>query len=146
MTQTTQQALLKIIEEAEYALQELRTAPAGKPRKPRKPRGPLLKSAGATSMYKGVCWDYHAQSWKVRITSDGAQINLGRYGDEIEAARKYDAAARRLKGPDAVLNFPEPSEQPEPAVPQENAKPRRRVTQKDKALAAPRKRLGFTGT
>jgi hypothetical protein len=35
------------------------------------------------------------------------QCGLGYFDDEVEAARSYDAAAQRLHGEYAFLNFPE---------------------------------------
>ena len=41
-----------------------------------------------------------------KITHEGSLIDLGKYRPEVEAARAYDRAARKLKGPRWILNFP----------------------------------------
>lgn len=55
--------------------------------------------------YRGVCW--HAGNGKYRVKI--AERTLGYYDDDREAALFYDACARLLFGPDAVLNFPKTS-------------------------------------
>ena len=55
----------------------------------------------ATSPYKGVCWD--GTKWRVAI-GRGVGSFLGRFTDEQEAARTYDAAACERFGEFAWLN------------------------------------------
>jgi hypothetical protein len=62
-----------------------------------------------TSQYKGVYFLKEVNKWRARI-GDGGKYNLGRFLDEIEAARAYDLKARELYGEFACLNFPK--EQP----------------------------------
>jgi AP2 domain/HNH endonuclease len=62
---------------------------------------------GRTSLYKGVCWYKAGRQWEARIRHDGQRIYLGRFADETAAALAYDAAARRLFGEYAYLNFPD---------------------------------------
>lgn len=58
-----------------------------------------------SSQYKGV---YKKRSrWAARIAVNGETTWLGTFKTEEEAARAYDAAAKRLHGEFARLNFPE---------------------------------------
>jgi hypothetical protein len=59
------------------------------------------------SRYKGVWWCKCMQMWGAEIQAGGAAEFLGYFAREIEAARAYDAAARRRHGAFACLNFPE---------------------------------------
>ena len=65
------------------------------------------KRAGASSSYKGVSWDKVNNKWLARICVSGKQCNLGRYIEEVDAARAYDAAAIDAFGEFAFLNFPD---------------------------------------
>ena len=49
-----------------------------------------------TSRFKGVHWCDDSKRWVAQITLDGRSQEIGRFLDEIEAARAYDDAARRL--------------------------------------------------
>jgi hypothetical protein len=46
-----------------------------------------------SSGWKGVRWHKQRQKWQARITVDGREIHLGLFGDPVEAAKRYDAAA-----------------------------------------------------
>lgn len=63
------------------------------------------KSSQNTSGFKGV---FHrgGTRWIARITAHGKTVHLGRFRDPTIAARAYDAAALRLHGEFARLNFP----------------------------------------
>ncbi len=63
-----------------------------------------------TSIYKGVSFCRETGRWRVQINVDGRRRFSARYDTEEEAARGYDAAARRLHGEYASLNFPRPGE------------------------------------
>jgi hypothetical protein len=60
----------------------------------------------SSSNYLGVSWHKDRQKWVAAIRSYGSNY-LGIFSSEIEAAKAYDAAARRLHGEFASLNFPD---------------------------------------
>lgn len=60
---------------------------------------------GATSTYKGVCWNRQARAWRAEIRSRQKLIFLGHFDDEREAALRYDRAARECFGEFARPNF-----------------------------------------
>jgi hypothetical protein len=62
------------------------------------------------SGFKGVDFTddkKRAKAWRATISVDGHKRMLGRYATAEEAARAYDAAARKHFGEFARLNFPE---------------------------------------
>jgi len=62
-----------------------------------------------TSRFIGTWFDKSRGDWPAKITSNGNIIWLGRFGNEIDAAKAYDAAARKYHGEFARLNFPQDS-------------------------------------
>ena len=60
-------------------------------------------------LYRGVSWHKGDRRWRVKIKAYGKHHYLGNYADPEEAARVYDLAAKRLHGPNAVMNFPDDS-------------------------------------
>lgn len=64
------------------------------------------RSGVKTSDYKGVYWKKAHRKWAARIGFQKKEIHLGYFGNEIDAARAYDTAARKYHGDFAVLNFP----------------------------------------
>jgi hypothetical protein len=62
---------------------------------------------GKSSKYKGVCRDKRRKGWVVYVRYNRRNIFVGRFKDEIEAARAYDRKAYELFGEYAYLNFPE---------------------------------------
>ncbi|GAA5503017.1 hypothetical protein Dxin01_02766 [Deinococcus xinjiangensis] len=66
----------------------------------------LPRSKGKeTSRYKGVQRVCEGK-YSAVINHDGKRYNLGRYADEVAAARAYDAAARYFSPEFALTNFP----------------------------------------
>lgn len=66
----------------------------------------LGKIAAATSRFRGVSWSHDRREWRAAIAANRRRYFLGTFSSEPEAARAYDAAAIRLHGPFARLNFP----------------------------------------
>lgn len=63
----------------------------------------------ALAGFKGV--DLDGGRWRARIQlSDGCRVSLGSFATAEQAARAYDAAARKHFGAFAMLNFPEDQE------------------------------------
>jgi hypothetical protein len=60
-----------------------------------------------TSRYRGVSQDARSNKWRAQIYANGRKINLGTFDDKVDAAKAYDAAARKYHGEFAVLNFPD---------------------------------------
>ena len=69
-------------------------------RKPRK---------NGTSQFKGVSLHKKQGGWKAQITKWGKCNYLGYFKNERDAARTYDAAAKKYFGEFARLNFPQRS-------------------------------------
>lgn len=67
-------------------------------------RNTALKAA---SRYRGVSLHKNTKRWTARIKVYGKTKYLGLFDDEIDAAKAYDAAARRFHGVFASLNFPD---------------------------------------
>lgn len=60
------------------------------------------------SGYKGVHWVNKSSLWRARIHDEAGKLcHLGYFDSPTEAARVYDAAAKRMHGNFAYLNFPE---------------------------------------
>jgi hypothetical protein len=60
-----------------------------------------------TSGFKGVSWRPKRREWVARIREGGRQRHVAYCKTAEDAARAYDAAARRVFGDFAFLNFPE---------------------------------------
>jgi len=58
-----------------------------------------------SSQFVGVSFDKERRKWLAYINYEGKRKWLGRFGSEIDAARVYDAAARKYFGEFARLNF-----------------------------------------
>lgn len=69
------------------------------------------KRSGTTSRFRGVCRSQRGR-WIAAIRHLGHTTHLGTYEREEDAAHAYDAAARRVFGEFARLNFPRDGEMP----------------------------------
>lgn len=68
------------------------------------------RKPGGSSLYRGVCWVKRDQKWSATIScAPNGKKSLGHYDSEIDAALAYDAAAKKLHGQFATLNFQEVS-------------------------------------
>eukprot|EP00884_Botryococcus_braunii_P009510 jgi/Botrbrau1/18560/Bobra.0367s0009.2 len=68
-------------------------------------RGTASESAAKSSKFKGVSWHKHSQKWYAYIQASGKMRGLGYFDDQEDAARAYDAEARKVHGAKAVVNF-----------------------------------------
>ena len=69
----------------------------------------MTKTSGRaiTSLYRGVCWNSQQLRWHAQIQANLMKHNLGFFTSELDAARAYDVASRKLNRPDRQkLNFP----------------------------------------
>ena len=57
------------------------------------------------SKYRGVSFSRRKGKWFAEIRINGKKTWLGYFTNEIDAAKKYDMAARKYHGEFAVLNF-----------------------------------------
>lgn len=64
------------------------------------------KTPGATSEFRGVCWDANRELWMAQIKYRGKKPYIGRFSNPEDAAKAYDAKARKLGWPEHGLNFP----------------------------------------
>ncbi len=60
-----------------------------------------------SSKFKGVSWHQRSNKYQAYITSKKIRTHLGMFTNPTKAARAYDAAARKLHGEFARLNFHE---------------------------------------
>lgn len=58
-----------------------------------------------SSQYKGVSWEQDRKKWRVTIMKDGKKVYLGRFINEIDAAKVYNIAAIDLHGEFVILNI-----------------------------------------
>ncbi len=65
------------------------------------------KKENTSSQFIGVCFSKREGKWAVNITHQRKGEWIGYFEDEIEAAKAYDAAAKKYHGEFARLNFPD---------------------------------------
>lgn len=65
-----------------------------------------IKQSNKTSQYYGVSFDKSRNNYRATININHTYINVGRFKDELEAAKAYDEKAKELYGSYANLNFP----------------------------------------
>ncbi len=63
------------------------------------------KYAKSSSKFKGVS-KAGKNIWQTRIMARGISVSLGRFDNEVDAAKEYDRAALKYHGEFARLNFP----------------------------------------
>jgi hypothetical protein len=71
-------------------------------------QGQFMRGLSGRSAFRGVSWVELTRQWRVDVYYQKKQVIVGRYDDELEAARAYDTAAQAIKGSQAVLNFGPP--------------------------------------
>lgn len=64
------------------------------------------KHSGSSSQFKGVSWDPRRGKWVARAGRASSYKFIGRFDDEIEAAKAYDVRAKEIFGEFARPNFP----------------------------------------
>jgi len=60
-----------------------------------------------TSQFIGVHWDPVERKWRAQISHQKKHLYLGRFQNEIDAAKAYDRAAIKYHTEFARLNFPQ---------------------------------------
>lgn len=81
-----------------------------------RPTNKSLNSANSVAkgskytIYKGISWHKRQEKWNVRIRIMGESYYFGCFESDVEAAKIYDCAARRIYGKNARLNFPKKGE------------------------------------
>lgn len=58
----------------------------------------------AKSRFKGVAWNPSTKNWQVYSGRRGQKVMVGRFADEVEAARAYNEFAKKAYGAYAYLN------------------------------------------
>ncbi len=66
-----------------------------------------MSRKGSSSQFKGVTYDKSRGRWNAAIEIDGKSKAIGRFLNETDAAKAYDAEAYKKYGQYARLNFPE---------------------------------------
>lgn len=64
------------------------------------------KAHGVASKYRGVTWGPRQKKWRAAIQKDRKQHHIGYFMIEEDAARAWDARAKKLYGEFARFNFP----------------------------------------
>jgi len=64
------------------------------------------KPPRSTSKFRGVSFNNQLKKWKAVITVGRSQHFLGYFAEELQAAKAYDEASLKHRGPQAPVNFP----------------------------------------
>ena len=62
------------------------------------------KRKNCSSRFKGVSWHKRCKKWMAKIKTEDKQKHLGYFNNEKDAAKAYDAAAKKYFGKFARLN------------------------------------------
>lgn len=81
--------------------------------------------ADQSSRYLGVSFDARRKGWCANMYVEGKHRHLGRFANELEAARAYDQAMWNLYADPDRLNFPPPKRRPTGEAPASRATPKR---------------------
>ncbi len=69
----------------------------------RSARSGASADAPKSSAFKGVSWHKHSQKWYAYIQAAGKMRGLGYFDHQEDAARAYDAEARKVGRPKVAL-------------------------------------------
>ena len=64
------------------------------------------KKKNGSSQFLGVYFNKEKSTWDSQLMHNGKKIWVGRFDNEIDAAKAYDETARKYHGEFARLNFP----------------------------------------
>ena len=64
------------------------------------------KKKNATSKYRGVWYNKKTKRWRAVIGINNTRKVIGNFRNELDAAKAYDAAAKKYYKEFAILNFP----------------------------------------
>jgi hypothetical protein len=90
---------------------------------------------GGSSRFKGVTWDKNRSLWSARLRVHPLRLALGRFEFEGDAAKAYDAAARKFFGEFARVNFPDPDQEGKENMPKKRRKRRADIALQLKKLS-----------
>jgi len=65
------------------------------------------RSGKPESKFRGVSWQEGSQCWRVRLNYKGRNKDIGKFNDEVVAAKAYDKWKYKATGKTKSLNFPE---------------------------------------